>query len=295
MKILKKINLIFLVSILIISFGLFLFFRPETANKIELLFFIIMALFSAGFFFVWKTCEEKVKEAMKIKAEFISMVSHELRTPLTAIKEGISIVENEAAGKIKAEQKEYLSIARRNVDRLAGLINNVLDFQKLEDGKVKFMMRSGDINDVVREVYAAMRSSVEKKGLTFSFEVSDGLPLLKFDRDKIVQVITNLVSNALKFTDKGRIKIITAMHGKRAVKVSVEDTGMGMKEEDISKVFHKFEQIGDANERRTGGTGLGLAISKDIVGKHKGRIWAESELGQGAIFSFTLPAHSIEC
>ncbi|MDD5681257.1 MAG: ATP-binding protein [Candidatus Omnitrophica bacterium] len=233
--------------------------------------------------------KNKLEEALQIKSEFTSTVSHELRTPLAAIKEGIAIVLNGAAGNITNEQKEFLDIAKRNVDRLARLINDILDFQKLEAGKMAFHVQKNDINALIREVGKTMVSLTEEKGIELVIDLDDNLPKVRFDNDRITQVLDNIVNNAIKFTAEGSIKITTKKED-GFVLVSVKDTGIGIKSEDIPKLFQRFEQLDKGVDRKTGGTGLGLAISKEIVETHKGKIWAESEYGKGATFHFTLPA-----
>ena len=235
-----------------------------------------------------KQVEQKLKEAMEIKSQFISMASHELRTPLTAIKEGIAIVMDGSTGKINDEQEDFLGMAKRNVDRLARLINDVLDFQKLEAGGIKFNIQEKDINEVVKEVYETMVPLTKEKGLNFVVKLDENLPKARFDNDKIIQVLTNIVNNAIKFTEKGTITVTTSKQD-NVVCVAVQDTGPGVKKEDIQKLFHKFEQLAKLDDRKTGGTGLGLAISKEIVEKHNGKIWAESKYGKGMTFYFTLP------
>ena len=135
------------------------------------------------------------------------MVSHELRTPLTAIKEGIALVVDGLAGEINAEQKELLGISKKNVDRLARLINDVLDFQKLDSGKMKFDIQPNNINDIARDVYETMVSAAKNIGIDLLLELDEDLPKAGFDSDKITQVLTNLAANALKFTEKGNITI----------------------------------------------------------------------------------------
>ncbi len=228
------------------------------------------------------------EDALRIKTDFTSTVSHELRTPLTAIKEGIGIVLDGTAGDINAEQKDFLNLAKRNVDRLTRLINDVLDLQKIEAGRMVFDLSENDINEVVREVRRSMLTLVEKKGLDFVLNLEENLPKAKFDRDKIVQVLVNLVNNAIKFTEKGGITITTGQ-GNNVIQVSVRDTGLGIEEKNIPKLFQQFEQLEKGGNRRTGGTGLGLAISKEIIQRHSGKIWAESEIGKGTRFYFVLP------
>ena len=240
-----------------------------------------------------KQAEDKIIETMSMKTEFISMVSHELRTPLTAIKEGIALVADGLTGDINEEQQEVLTIARNNVDRLARLINDVLDFHKLESGKMSFSMQFHNINDVAQEVFSTMAASARERGIRFLQDLDNSLPAIEFDKDKITQVLTNLVTNALKFTHEGEIRIKTAQ-GENSIIVSVTDTGQGIRNDDLPRVFEKFEQLGCGGQRKTGGTGLGLAISKELIEKHHGIISVESQYGKGSTFSFSLPLHCHE-
>jgi len=233
---------------------------------------------------------EVLKKMYAIKSDFTSMVSHELRTPLTAIKEGIEIVLDGVVGEINAEQKDFLEMAKRNVARLKRLIDDVLDFSKLESKKLEFKMEGGNINDAINETIESQKLVAEEKGIYLKAELESHLPRMKFDSDRIIQVLTNLITNALKFTESGGISIIsTYQPQEQNIKVIVRDTGPGMKEEDLSKLFEKFQQLGGMNQRKTGGSGLGLAISKEIVTQHRGKIWVESELGKGSDFIFTIP------
>ena len=227
---------------------------------------------------------DDLQEASRARAQFTSMVSHELRTPLAAIKEAISLVLDKIVGNISEEQRKYLDIAKNNVDRLDRLISGVLDFQTLESGKMEFKIKENDVNEIINGIQNTMMPLFKKKGLAFELQLRDDLPRAECDRDKIIQVLTNLVNNALKFTEKGGIIIST---GKRDnfIQVAVKDTGSGIKEEDMPKLFRQFTQL----QRKVGGTGLGLSICKQIIEAHKGKIWAESEFGKGAVFCFTLP------
>lgn len=224
------------------------------------------------------------KQALEIKDNFTNMVSHELRTPLGIIKEGVSLVLEGRAGAVNAKQKELLSVAKSSSDRLTRLISQVLDFQKIYAGKMEFKYEENQMNEAATEVYKGMISLAGKKGLKLILKLDHELPRVKFDKDKIMEVLTNLISNAIKFTDKGTITITTS-HGENIIRVSIADTGCGIKEDDMSKLFHRFAQL----QRKPGGTGLGLAISKEIIDAHRGKIWAESEVGKGATFHFILP------
>lgn len=237
-----------------------------------------------------KQAERQALEALQIKSDFTSMVSHELRTPLTAVKESVEIVQDGTAGPISDEQKTFLETAIRNVERLARLINDVLDFQKLTSGNqfAEMQMTENDLNEVVTNTANDFHLLAKKNGLEIVLQLSKDIPPLQFDRDKITQVLTNLLSNALKFTDKGKI-IITTQKFQNLVRTSVQDQGIGVKEEDVSRLFQVFSQIDTGVSRKTGSTGLGLAISKQIIEAHQGTIGVESVFSKGSIFYFTLP------
>ncbi|MDD5064381.1 MAG: PAS domain S-box protein [Phycisphaerae bacterium] len=235
-----------------------------------------------------KQLEKELKDNVEMKSKFISMASHELRSPLGVIKEGINLVLEGLAGGVNDEQRDLLATAKRNTDRLGRLINNVLDFQKIDSGKMGFDTRENDINEAVLEVNKTMSLAAKEKGLDLVVVADNGIPRTEFDKDKIIQVLTNLVSNAIKYTEKGSITISTKQED-NAVHVIVQDTGIGIKAEDIQKLFQAFEQLDSTRDKKGGGTGLGLAISKEIILAHKGRIWAESEPGKGSAFHFSIP------
>jgi signal transduction histidine kinase len=242
-----------------------------------------------------KKAEEEMKQAIEMKSKFISTASHELRTPLTSIKEGVNLVYSEITGPLNNDQKEFLGIAKRNVDRLARLINDVLDYQKMSAGRMDFNLKPASINETVRLVEETMRPLTKEKGLELILELDDAIPLVNFDNDKIIQVLTNLVSNAIKFTETGSVKITTSRSDNNVI-TAVKDTGGGIKQEDMSKLFHEFQQLATKDaERKTGGTGLGLVISKKIIENHGGRIWVESDYGKGTTFYFELPMEKILC
>jgi len=235
-----------------------------------------------------KKTEEALKETMEMKSQFISTVSHELRTPLAAMKEGIAIVLDEVAGKLNGKQKKFLDIAKRNVDRLDVLISDVLDFQKLEAGRMKLDIQSNNIKEVMSEVQETMALYAKKTEVELSFESAEKLPRAKFNRAKIIQVLTNLISNAIKFTpEKGRVSV-SIQHQNEELIITVSDTGMGIPKEALPKIFERFYRI-DRPGKQIQGTGLGLAIVHKIVMMHSGRIEVESELARGTTFTIFLP------
>jgi len=234
-----------------------------------------------------KNVERALREAVEIKSKFVSTVSHELRTPLTAIKEGITIVLDGTAGPTNTQQEEFLTIAKRNVDRLARLVNDILDFQKIQFGKFEFVFKEGNINDMIRDVFITMEPVFSEKGLDLRCELAEKLPDVRYDKDRITQVLTNLVNNAFKFTEKGKVILRSYIDG-NCVGVSVSDTGPGIPANDMERLFTSFSQLDNVRDKK-GSSGLGLAISKEIIEKHRGKIWVESEPGKGSTFSFLLP------
>jgi len=191
---------------------------------------------------------------------------------------------DETAGSLNKDQKEFLDIAKKNLERLSRLINEILELQKINAGKIEFKFQENDLNEVAAEVQKSMMSLTEAKGLDFNINLVPDMPKADFDRDKIVQVFTNLVGNAIKFTGKGFITITTS-YGENFIRAAVADTGAGIPKEDFSRIFEHFEQLNDKDE----GSGLGLAISKEIIERHGGKIWVESVEGRGSTFHFILP------
>ncbi len=228
------------------------------------------------------------KRIERLKDEFVSMVSHELRTPLAIIREGMYVMEANMEEAIKQKHGRTLDITKRNINRLGSLIDDILDYQKLSAGKMEYDMKTGDVNSLVRELESELVILAQDKGLELKIDLAEDLPQIRFDADRIVQVLMNLVNNAIKFTDKGSVTVTTEKTVGGVV-VSVEDTGPGIREEDIPHLFKSFTQLGEAKSGKFGGTGLGLAISNSIIQSHGGKIWVKSEYGKGSTFSFSLP------
>ncbi len=231
----------------------------------------------------------KEKEVDRMKNEFVSTVSHELRTPLAITKEGINLILDEIPGKINKKQDNILTTARDNIDRLARIINNLLDISKIEAGEVTLNRNLVDIDALVDKTISSLKPQADKKNIKFKVSYSPDLSDLYVDQDKVTQVFTNLINNAIKFTiEKGRISV-TIKDKDKEVECSVNDTGIGIPGDELDKVFDKFHQLGRVSGAGEKGTGLGLAITKKLIGLHNGRIWVESELGKGSKFTFTLP------
>jgi len=232
---------------------------------------------------------EELSEANSKLKEFSSTVSHELRTPLAAIKTALDIVLSGNAGKVTDNQRNFLSKAKTNVDRLNRLINNILDLAHMESGKVELRLEKQDINKTIRSVVETQEAVARAKGVYLNMSLDPRIPEFFFDADKIIQVLNNFINNAIKFTADGGIVVSSHTDlGKLQAEIRVSDTGCGISEEDVSKLFEKFRQLGEAHQRHEG-TGLGLAIAKEIVKQHDGKVGVSSHKGKGSCFYFILP------
>ncbi|HBR15422.1 MAG TPA: hypothetical protein DD723_07765 [Candidatus Omnitrophica bacterium] len=233
---------------------------------------------------------KRLKAMYEMQKEFTSTVSHELRTPLASIKTAIDLVIKKMVGEINPEQEEILGRARNNVDRLKRLIDDILDLTKMESGKLQMNFMTDDIHRVIQEVAEAQKDVAHSRGLYLKTELDNQISKIPFDSDRIIQVLNNLLGNAIKFTKQGGITVKTQNKpAENHIVVSVHDTGKGITEADLSKLFHKFQQIESPEKNEEGGTGLGLAICKEIVTMHGGKIWVESKPGEGSAFNFILP------
>ena len=223
----------------------------------------------------------------RMKDEFVSVVGHELRTPLTAIRGSLGLMGAGMVGDMSAEARDMLDIAVENTDRLVRLINDILDIERIESGRVAMEREPCDLADILQRMEELMATPAREAGVELAVEPVPAR--LWADSDRILQVLTNLVSNALKFTPWDGKVTVRGQEGEGEVTVSVEDTGRGIPPEQLETVFERFAQVDASDAREKGGTGLGLAIARSIVHQHFGRIWVESEPGRGARFSFTLP------
>ncbi len=233
---------------------------------------------------------ERLKELDHLKSDFVSNVSHELRTPLTAIKGAVDLMLREVAGPLTEKQIHYLTRVRSNTQHLAGLINDLLDLSKIESGRIEVKSSRVSLGGLVHEVVEGLRPVAAEKVISLEAIVREPSILVWADRNKINQVLTNLIGNAIKFTPvQGRVTVSASRNGDESVQVSVSDTGLGVPPDEKEKIFAKFYQIAEVNGENSKGTGLGLAIAKALVELHGGKIWVESEPGRGSTFSFTLP------
>ncbi len=230
----------------------------------------------------------RLEELSRHKSQFLANMSHELRTPLTSIIGYTKLMLDGLEGEITEEQRQDLQTVYNNSQSLLALINDLLDLSKIEAGKVTVTNETFTLTELLNEALPAIRWLAEKKGLVLEYTVAPGIDHLYADRAKTKQTLINILANAVKFTEKGSIKLDVA-EGDGEFIFSVSDTGMGIKKEDLEVIFDSFKQVGPAQIAGFEGTGLGLSISKQFVEMQGGRIWAESELGKGSTFTFTLP------
>ncbi len=234
-----------------------------------------------------KKAEKKIKESERMKTEFMNVAAHELKTPIIPIKGYLEMLLRK--GGLSDEGKHWIEICLRSTTNLIALINDILDVARLESNNLKLVMGTIDIGAIIDEVGTDMEPAFAKKQLDLVINKPKMLPAVHADKQRTAQVLRNLVSNAIKCTEKGSI-MIHATARKDHVRVSVKDTGMGIAPGNMDKLFRKFSQLDEVETRRVEGTGLGLYISKGIMEKQGGSIWAESEgEGKGSTFSFTLP------
>ncbi len=232
----------------------------------------------------------ELNRANRHKAEFLANMSHELRTPLNAILGFSQLLLEGDGGPLSPEQQQDVEVVASNGRHLLALINDLLDFSKLEAGKAQLHGGEVDVSELVTETVDAVGSLARTRGLTLAAEVPSELGPVYGDRGKIKQVLLNLLSNATKFTERGGVRVQVARQG-ADVCFTVTDTGVGIPLEDRERIFEAFQQGRSGISGKYPGTGLGLAISKRFVEMHGGRIWVESTLGAGSIFTFTIPQH----
>ena len=243
-----------------------------------------------------ETANQELQQLDQLKSKFISMASHELRTPLIAIQGYVDLIREGRGGEISEAQRTMLDTVSRNATRLARIVSELLDISRIEENKLVLERVPVSLGQIVSEITEEQQPYLESRGHALTLEIADALPRVDGDPDRISQVVINLLGNAIKYTpDGGRIRIRVYPEPDR-VHLEVTDTGIGIKAEDIGKLFKRFSTLGDVTKHRTGkneflagGTGLGLSIVQGIVRAHEGQIWVDSEYGRGSTFHVQWP------
>ncbi|MBU3933777.1 MAG: GAF domain-containing sensor histidine kinase [Candidatus Omnitrophica bacterium] len=235
------------------------------------------------------SANEKLKKIDKLKSEFVSAVSHELRTPLTSIKGYAAILMAGKLGVVPAPVKERLEKINKHSDSLTKLVNDLLDISRIEAGKVGMKLEKLNLKDVLSEVVDITAPQIKEKKIQFTIDIPEKAPACMADKVQLGRVLTNLLGNAIKFTpEKGKISI-KAREVEGLLQIDVRDSGIGIGEEELAKIFDEFYREDNAINQKIKGAGLGLSLVKHIVEAHKGKVWVSSKLGCGATFCFTLP------
>ena len=243
----------------------------------------------AGMVVAFRDVSER-RRLERMKDEFISTVSHELRTPLTSLRASLGLISSGSLAERPEKQKQMLELAIGNCDRLVKLVNDILDFGRVEKGGMPLHFEVHSAGDVLRRAADQKSGAAIKAQITIRLDAPPAITV-NVDQDRILQVLSELISNAIKFSPPQTIlKLAAHPAGEGVVRIAIEDQGRGIPQEKLEMIFERFQQ-GDASDSRAlGGTGLGLAYCRRIVQQHGGRIWAESEPGAGSRFVFTLPA-----
>jgi protein-histidine pros-kinase len=234
--------------------------------------------------------EQTLQEANRLKSEFLANISHELRTPLNGIIGFSELLIDEKPGALNERQKEYLRDVHTSGLHLLRLINDILDLSKIEAGKMELFPECFDLSKAVEEICSIVSPIARKKAIKLRREIDPRIGDITLDRSKLVQILYNLVSNALKFTDEGgEVRLAAQLNGLQHLRLTVQDTGIGIAQKDLSKLFEQFRQLDSGSTRRFGGTGLGLALTKRLTELLGGEISVSSEAGRGTSFTVTLP------
>jgi PAS domain S-box-containing protein len=235
--------------------------------------------------------EKSLKELREMdikKDQFISIAAHELKTPLTSIHGFSQLLQNRKVSNNFTKRSKYLKIMDHETKRLAKLVNDILDLSRIDLGTVKFSLDGVDLNRLIEDVKKEMDVQINEKGLKSEYDVEKGMPKIITDREKLTEILLNIINNAVKYTPTGKISV-KAFKEKEGVHFIIKDTGIGIAKENQKKIFERFYQVDSSYSRKAGGTGLGLALCSEFIGFLGGKLWIKSELGKGSEFHFTMP------
>jgi len=256
------------------------------------MFFLLAGILIFGLILTVRTVVREI-ELSRMKSDFVSTISHEFKSPLSSIRQLSEMLQS---GRIPAEEyrQQYYNVLVEQSERLSLLIDNILDFSKLEEGRKEFDFEMVEISSLLQEIVTAIQDQVRHKDFNIQLEIEESLPLIKADRAAISQAITNLIDNAIKYSGEARNIIVRTFTEHPYLMILIKDFGIGIRKEEIDKVFERFYRGGDELTRKVKGSGLGLTLVKQIVEVHNGNIDVESEPGKGSTFSIRLPVQQPE-
>jgi signal transduction histidine kinase len=252
---------------------------------------VLSVLLVGGLALTYRAVSKEMAVA-KLKSDFVSNVSHELRTPLALIRLYAETLE---LGRVQAREKvdEYYRIIRKESERLTALINNILDFSRIEAGRKEYDFRETDIADLVRNTLESYRDQIEQQGFAFEEQIEPNIPIVQVDREAIARSVVNLVNNALKYSANDKFIGVKLYRANGSVKLEVIDRGIGIARNEQAKIFEKFYRAGDPLVHNTKGSGLGLSLVRHIALAHGGNIDVESTPGKGSKFTLWLPINGV--
>jgi len=227
-------------------------------------------------------------ELARMKSDFVSTVSHEFKSPLTSIRQ---LAEMLQSGRVPSEERrqKYYDVLLEQSERLALLTDNILSLSKIEEGRAEFAFESTDVSTLLTEVVSSIQDRVRHEGFDIGLNVEGALPLIAVDRTALSQAVANLIDNAIKYSGDSRRISVSASVEEQSLAIAVQDFGVGIKKEDIPRLFERFYRGGDELTRTVKGSGLGLTLVREIVAAHRGKVHVESEPGKGSVFSIRLP------
>jgi signal transduction histidine kinase len=231
---------------------------------------------------------DKLTEADRIKSEFVTNLSHELRTPLNAVIGFSDIILQKIDGEINESQKKDLTLINNSGKHLLSLIDDLLDIAKIETGHAMVNYEQFQISTLAEQVISLTKQGLLDKDIKLKLEIAKDIPIIRADKFKIKRALLNLLSNAVKFTEKGHVALIVSYKEDKFI-FEIQDTGIGIKEEDLNKIFERFRQLDSSTTRPHGGIGMGISLVTELIKMHKGDIWVNSVYGKGTSFFFTLP------
>jgi signal transduction histidine kinase len=251
------------------------------------MFILIAGILTFGLIFTIRSIAHEL-ELAKLKSDFVSTISHEFKSPVTSIRQLSEMLKTNRVP-TRERRVQYYDILVEQSERLSLLIDNILDFSKMEEGRKKFVFEKTNIHEVLQEIISTIQDRVRHEGFVIEVKITGPLPIIKLDRAAISQAINNLIDNAIKYSAEIKKVVVNAYTENHYLVISIQDFGTGIRKEEIGKIFDRFYRGGDELTRKVKGSGLGLTLVKQIVEAHQGKVEVKSETGKGSVFTVFLP------